>query len=539
MSMYKQNTFLFHVVLLSLLILAGCSDSNPAAPPTGQAHAVNWFSQHPTEANADLASCQSCHNNDFTGSGLAVSCFSCHPSGPPFTMHPASWTVPVVDHQSFATQVSWTSCAADTCHGASLHGGSMSAPSCFSASFLNGSGTTNTCHAGGPPVPHTAGVAYADPAEHGAAARPNQIYCRNCHGRPDNIFDGGFIADPLILNIPAGNCASCHSAAKAHPTNWQGSNDADPSYVSSHQGLNTPSCALCHLTTGTGAGPLPAAPSCFVDDHLNADGSTTACHGANGPGAPHSLDGSYLLGINHGSDPMGLNLTAFPNGMLDCQRCHGYPGVVNSQFNRGINSAGGQGCEGCHNDGTAHPSVSSIMDPAREGNHWYDGSISHNSVPVAFYVRGCSPCHGATLTEGFPALGPACWGPASSCHVASPLANATGCVSCHALPPTGNGLVAVGNVRPNRSGKHGLTEHSAGINGIDLPLRETCAVCHGASNGPGNVNHFDQDIDPNILNNADVIMTGDGAGIIRTQAAENTTCNGTCHGGDHSNKMWY
>jgi len=181
------------------------------------------------------------------------------------------------------------------------------------------------------------------------------------------------------------------------------------------------------------------------------------------------------------------------------------------------------------------------MDFPREGTHWYDGSITHSNVPVDFYVRGCSPCHGATLTEGFPALGPACWGPASFCHVASPVANPTGCVSCHALPPSGAGLA--GNVRPNRSGRHGVSAHKSGISATPL---NTCAVCHGSSFGPGNVNHFDQDIDPNILNNADVIMTGVGAGIVPFQSGENTTCTGTCHGEDHGSagdlvnaKKWY
>ncbi len=25
------------------------------------------------------------------------------------------------------------------------------------------------------------------------------VYCRNCHGRPNNIFDGGMVADPAMV----------------------------------------------------------------------------------------------------------------------------------------------------------------------------------------------------------------------------------------------------------------------------------------------------------------------------------------------------
>jgi hypothetical protein len=37
-----------------------------------------------------LDGCQVCHGLAFAGSGDAVSCFSCHPTGPPFTSLPSS-----------------------------------------------------------------------------------------------------------------------------------------------------------------------------------------------------------------------------------------------------------------------------------------------------------------------------------------------------------------------------------------------------------------------------------------------------------------
>jgi uncharacterized protein YceK len=171
-----------------------------------------------------------------------------------------------------------------SCHGLDLAGSGNPVPGCIS------------CHDSGPPFSiHP--LPYTDPADHGPAARADQLLCRGCHGNPLNDFAGGVVADPKLFNNPAGSCsaAACHPTARAHPTNWQGTNDdRDPSYDATHRTItldtvNT-SCVLCHKTNGPGFGSLPDAPSCFSANFTNSDGITTGCH-AGGPGfnAPHDL----------------------------------------------------------------------------------------------------------------------------------------------------------------------------------------------------------------------------------------------------------
>jgi|GEM_PF-688723 len=796
--------------LMLVVLLAACSSSNSDAPSTGQAHPAGWLAVHPTDPSAQGAAsdCALCHGIDFTGSGNAVSCFDCHSSGPPFTLHPGSWTTVVTDHQGFAATESWTSCATAVCHGNTLQGGNFG-PSCLLPAF-----GSVACHPGGglpAPAGHTAN--FTDPANHGPLAKSQQLYCRNCHGQPANQFDGGFIADASILNNPSGKCSGCHTAAKAHPTNWQGSNDTgtgsdaqDNAYASSHRGLNTVGCQLCHKTTAPGIGPMPAAPSCFDDSHLNANNITTGCHGASGPGAahsvspswllpsgsiatshvlasiagtpdcsachaqsgglvlpdcgschsaglpngvigtcnschnappdgigpagnarpnrpgahgthdglttttgtctachngagsdttnhydttapanvvllgyngkrgsatftpavgnpatgvcadvschggqttpdwlagslvvnqdcllcheqgtaaqspennsfysgrhsthagvggradnlgysptcsachdptlitqhftnldtlafegnpaatlvaglgyvntvtpptcatnivgchptqtrewsvtatgsaPHTVGSTYTLAAEHGADAKGLNPTLFPNGLIDCQGCHGQPGGAgsNPRFNVGILSAGGNGCEGCHNDRTAHPSVSSIMAVPRESVDWFDVSYTHNNVPTARYTTACALCHGASLGGG---IGPSC--ATGVCHVADPVVNNTGCISCHAQPPSGAGLA--GNVRPNRAGAHTIHNALVGVTNV-------CSTCHNGV-GYGTAAHFDFSAPANVAIPAvaGAYMPKSGGSPTFTPNGANpstgTCSNVSCHGG--------
>ena len=157
--------------MLIFLVTAACSTSNPEAPRSNETHPPLYLVRdHATEANADLTGCQTCHGTDFQGTGNPVpSCYSCHESGRPFTLH---------------------------------------------------------------------ALPYTDPADHGPAARANQVLCRGCHGDPPNTFDGGIVADPDLYGIATGTCSTqaCHPSAKAHPTNWQGTNeDKDLTYASTHR----------------------------------------------------------------------------------------------------------------------------------------------------------------------------------------------------------------------------------------------------------------------------------------------------------------
>ncbi len=401
----KLNYFFIRQTIVPLLVLvltsASCSDQRAN---TREPHPPDYFSKHGAEATADVNSCRVCHGIDFAGNGDALSCFDCHVEGPPFGIHPADWTDVLVDHELFAVTLSWTACAASSCHGGDLRGG-LKGPSCFEAG----------CHPGegGPPAPHA--LPHVDAADHGPAAKPEQFYCRNCHGRPENIFDGGFVADPAILNKASGDCSilACHPAAKAHPTNWQGTNeDADPNYDSSHRGITVDtediSCALCHKTKGRGSGPLPGAPSCYSLTFTNADGSKTGCH-PSGPGKVH--EPNYAEAGLHGPDAK--------NNLAFCQECHGTPGTID--FDGGITSTS---CSdpACHPDARAHPT------------NWEGGNdptpdyrSSHRNA--GNQINSCSICH--DFTRGRPAPDPA----APSCFAAN-FTNADGSFNeCHSGGP--------------------------------------------------------------------------------------------------------
>lgn len=316
-----------------------------------------------------------------------------------------------------------------------------------------------------------------------AAASQNYAACTVCHG--GSLRGSG--------EVPS--CYSCHSYNMAppftvHPTNWVDPY-SDHRYYAVTNGVE--SCTPCHGETLRGG---EAAPSC-----LSSSFNGAACH-VNGPGGlPHPVDGIYLNGLIHGLDAKAA-LTA-------CQACHGQIGGPgsNPRFNIGITRAGGVGCEGCHNDGTAHPSAG-----GRDGQQWYDGTYRHGDAQG--FATQCALCHGVNL-EG--ASGPAC----TVCHVVSPATFPEGCVSCHGAPPTGTS--PAGNVRPNRSGMHTLYDHE----------REPCATCHSGG-GFGTVEHFDSTApaDINFSLAAPDSMTLEASGSA-------PSCTGICHGEEHRAFGWY
>jgi hypothetical protein len=484
----KNSLSSFVTALFMLTLIAGgCSNRNSEAPLPGQAHPAGWVSSHAPEARTQLSGCQVCHSIDFAGSGAAVSCFSCHPSGPPFTLHPGGWVDIVADHQAFARTISWTTCATATCHGPTLAGGSIG-PSCFNV----------VCHGaeGHPPAPHA--LPYVAPTAHGPDARANQIVCRNCHGRPENNFNGGFVAD--LLTEPAGseinangNCSSCHPSASAHPTNWQGGNDPDPLYAASHRGIDETtqerSCALCHLTTGPGAGPLPAAPGCFVANHTNADNSASTCHASGPLTAPHPVDGSYRAPTTHGRDAK-QDLTA-------CQECHAVPGISGPGSNPRFNATRGTltaGCETSHLPFYAHPETWAGPNPANVF-HYLSGNIDN----------ACTLCHGANL-DGSGGVNAAGGTPAQSCrecHADTILFNLN-CTACHGYPPDGvtaePRVAALGGAPVNHDNLLGAAANVAAVTAHDQ-----CAICHGVKSSAIATNGY---LSPNANYRTFDVLTG-------------------------------
>lgn len=513
--------------LIAVTLLAfGCADQNNNAAPPGAVHPAGWGRSHAVQAAQpqELRGCQGCHGIDFAGGSSAVSCFDCHGSGPPFVIHPAGWVNVVQDHQAFALTLSWTTCATAACHGPALEGGNAG-PSCFNLSV--------GCHAGtggDPGAPHPA--AFVAPAAHGPLAKANQAFCGNCHGRPQNNFDGGFVADlPGVAPInPNGACSLCHPSAKAHPTNWQGSNDLDPTYAASHRGVDqttqTRSCSLCHLTTGAGISPVAAAPSCFTAGHSNADGSTTGCHAAGPLTAPHPVDGSYRAPSAHGA--------AAKQDLTACQPCHALPGNTvpgsNPRFNVAIGSLV-SGCETCHPAFYAHPETWAGPNP---GNvfHYQAGNVDH----------ACTLCHGANLdgVGGVNAAGAAPGRSCLQCHADITLFNLD-CSSCHGYPPDGvtaePEVAALGGALVNHGNVAAIGPH------------DQCAVCHGvkssATAGSGhlspNANYRTFDLLTGVPGdhwNGQINMNGPSPATGTGYNQANFGCDAAgCHGNDAAHQL--
>ncbi|MCP3953268.1 MAG: hypothetical protein GY697_13770, partial [Desulfobacterales bacterium] len=172
------------------------------------------------------------------------SCASCHTDA---SAHPTRWQgsndiTPnyLTSHRNAGQQS--TNCA--VCHDVTQGSTAPNpnAPSCFTATFTNGDGSTTGCHANGPgAADHVLPFDTAD--LHGNTAKADLTACQACHGTPGTTSFAGGTADT--------SCASCHTDASAHPTRWQGSNDITPNYLTSHRnaGQQSTNCAVCHDVT--------------------------------------------------------------------------------------------------------------------------------------------------------------------------------------------------------------------------------------------------------------------------------------------------
>ena len=292
--------------------------------------------------------------------------------------HPANWNV---DHR---TAYFSKSDQCQECHGADLRGG-VSKVSCFSASFDG-----FTCHAGGPgSAPHA--IPFAAPALHGSPAKTDLSNCQQCHGQPGTInFSGGLASTA---------CSTCHTAANAHPTDWQGLG----TYSHRTSGNRTVACAICHnVTAAAPAGPNPGAPSCFSATFTNALGQARACH-AGGPGSP-----PHALPLNSPAQHGSLAKT----NLSFCQQCHGQPGTIN--FNGGLAPTA---CSACHTPASAHPTDwqgQGTYTHRNSGNRSVSCAICHNvtAATPAGPNPGAPSCFSGSFTNSL--------GQARGCHSGGP-----------------------------------------------------------------------------------------------------------------------
>jgi hypothetical protein len=358
---------------------------------------------HGAAGRNDLARCFGCHGsppNLFDGGVLSdpslfniasanCSTTACHPDA---GAHPTRWQGGndntggyLSSHRTSTEATVQDSCA--LCHQVRI-GGSRpmsQAPSCFAAGFTNGDNVTGSCHPGGFTPDH--GLPYADPNDHGPAARADLSECQVCHGTPGTIaFNGGSAST-------ACSATACHPDAGAHPTNW--ANNDSGGYTSTHTnaGRTTNACIICHDVTQGRTAPNTAAPSCFSTDFTNGNNITTGCH-PGGAIPDHGLP--YTAGSSHGG-PAKADLT-------DCQACHGEPGTI---YFDGGSAPTACSATACHPDAGAHPSS------------WRSGHRSAGRMNST-----CIICHDVTQGRTAPnTAAPSCYAGSfggSSCHSGGP-----------------------------------------------------------------------------------------------------------------------
>lgn len=545
-----MRAFSYPLILISLLALFGCSDGSSSAPASNAAHPEGWISQHGVAAKntPSFGACVSCHGKDLRGAGGVPSCYStslngqaCHAGGP---------TIPHALDGSFllgsehGPQAKADLVACQACHGQA--GGAGSNPR-----FNLGIGD-----AGGKGCEGCHGERLAHPA---AWAGPNNTF----HYSAQNIQQSCTLCHGVALNGVGGvgvNCLGCHAetahftldcnACHGYPPDGSldsyiplGVNHRNAAAIEPHN-----VCVVCHGVKENATGGYFAAvpgyalfdkntgtPGDHWDGRINMNATTeyngsnygcnaALCHGnqaayqlsdsglpvelGNYGGAvvPHPVDSTFLAPANHGPAAKGLT-AGFPNGLLDCQPCHASSSSTPPRFDVGIAATGGRGCEGCHNDRTAHPSAG-----GRDNQPWYNGSYQHANAPG--FTSQCVLCHGADLA-GVAGISPAC----TACHVASPVDYPAGCLSCHNIPPNGAG--PAGNVRPNRNDEHAEGGHAS----------LACDTCHNGF-AYRTASHFDATPPASVQFNlaAPDTMTFD---------AVNSTCTGACHGENHNAERWY
>ncbi|MHB8783057.1 MAG: CxxxxCH/CxxCH domain c-type cytochrome [Desulfobacteria bacterium] len=518
---------------------------------------------------SSMYSCRICHGDDFTGNASAPSCLNnaaCHGAGV-LSPHPSKWRT----SSGGATNHDSTNTAnAPVCHDCHAYTGvanpnnptipaspapAGTAPGCFNGTM---------CHnAAG--APHATGSAWLDAGAgfHGTDAKADLTYCQGCHGTPGTIdFNGG---------IASTACSTCHTAAKAHPTDWQGLRTINGVTITHRtSGNRDVACAICHKTTGPGTGPNPSAPSCFSASFTNASGQARSCH-SGGPGsAPHALGATWLDPATGGSAFHGTTAKA---DLLYCQTCHGTPP---RSFGGGTGAT--TACTTCHVTAEAHPTdwqgvraistatithrtsanrtaacgiCHSVTGPGTGPNpaapscfsaNYTNGNgqargchvngpgqpnhavpfttATHTQATTASFTSDCGSCHAVTGTS--PVSGaPLC----TSCHISDPR-DVTNCTSCHGNPPTGGSTAY-----PNVAGAH--AKHLA-LNNTSTPgTPVSCPTCHTGLGSPTQ-SHYDRTRPTRVPPASVAFVTTYNANAV-TAAFDNSSLlrctNVSCHGG--------
>ena len=405
---------------------------------------------------------------------------------------------------------SWdgASCSASYCHGATLGGGTNTAPSWTGGASQ---ATCGSCHGLPPPAPHTQSTS-----------------CGGCHpGYTSTSVNPATHVDGQIQVVGGSTCTSCHGdptrtplagadphVAAAPPVDTTGHTLSSDRGVGAHQAhVNVPmisnplACSECHVVPSStahsdgvvdvtfgarsrtgGASPIWNGASCsasYCHGATLGGGTNTApswtggasqatcgsCHGLPPP-APHSQS-TNCGGCHAGYTATTVNPATHVDGQVQvaatsCTSCHGdATRVAVAGADPNVNAAPpadtkgnvsttarGVGAHVAHVNGTDRPLACSECHVVPTSTSHSDGVALVTFGPLA-RTGGASPawdgascsasyCHGATLSGGTNTA-PSWTGGASQ----------AACGACHGLPPS--------------TGQHG--RHSS----------QSCGNCHGGS----------------------------------------------------------
>jgi len=507
--------------------------------------------------SSGMYACRICHGTDFRTDRGSVTCFTCHTRAP----HPdRPWRSGGTDN----THTNTSTANAPICYGCHADSPTGNANNPHRPPTPAASGTAPGCFNGtmchnNAGAPHTTGAAWTDAGSgfHGTDAKADLGYCQECHGAAGTInFNGGSASTA---------CSTCHTAAKGHPTDWQGLRTINGATITHRtSGNRDVACAICHKTTGPGVGPNPSAPTCFSSSFINALGQARSCH-SGGPGsAPHALSETWLDPATGGAAFHGTTAKA---DLLYCQTCHG---TSPRSFGGGTGATTACSASSCHPSAEAHPTswrnvvtVSTatithrtagnraaacgichkvnaagagpnpsapscfsasfqtqgchVNGPGQPNHAMPFTTATHTQATSASFTADCQSCHAVTGTS--PVSGaPLC----TSCHISDPR-GVTNCASCHGNPPTGGSTAY-----PNVAGGHGahLSLSSAGT-----PV--SCSTCHTGL-GSGTLSHYNRTRPTRISPASMAFVTTYNAktGVSAFDNSSLLRCsNVSCHGG--------
>ena len=409
-------------------------------------------------------------------------------------------------------QPSWDrtqrTCSGTYCHGATLGGGTHTAPQWTK---VDGSqAACGTCHGAPPPAPH-----------------PPDEDCHRCHGdtvTADGAIDvaGGRHIDGKV-ELTATACNTCHGSSQnpAPPKSVAGATSTDVLEVGAHQScLNGGSrrsgiaCGECHVVPGAvdAPGHIEGKPARVTFGPLATSGglspawspdtgrcSNTYCHGGTLTGGSNTapiwnrVDGSQITcGSCHGTPPPPPH-----PALANCHACH--PGTVGADGK--LDVAGGRhmdgqveqqessvACTSCHGDAT---SPAPPVDTAGNSATTARGVGAHRSHldPSTWHAPiACDECHVVPATVDaaghidHPLPATITFGTLASADGASPAYDTTS-LACSSVYCHGATLTGTGANRAPTFTRVGVNEARCGTchtipPGGDHTTRVDCYTCH-------------------------------------------------------------